>query len=116
MNKILIVEDDPDVSDTLGGMLQAFGYEVRSASDGNAALRELRSGYVPKVILLDLMMPNMDGYRFHEAKKSDPALASIPTVVITADARVTRESLGVDECFHKPFDPAALLEAIKRRC
>lgn len=115
-HSILIVEDDPDVLDTLRGLLRAFGYHVEVAYDGNSGLKVLRTGFRPNVILLDLMMPNMDGYRFYETQRSDPTLSMIPTMVITADTRATKEKLGVDDCFHKPFDPEALLEAIKRHC
>lgn len=114
MNKILLVEDDPDVSETLRGLLHAFGYDVRVAPDGNSAMRELRGGYTPRVILLDLMMPNMDGHRFREIQLDDPSLGQIPTVVITADARFDAARLGVAACFRKPFDPEALIEAIRR--
>lgn len=119
MNKlptVLLIEDDPDVADTLRGLLRAFGYEVEVAIDGNQGIRALRAGLRPNVILLDLMMPNMDGHRFREIQLGDPELVDIPTLVITADARATAERLGVTACFRKPFDPERLLEAIKQHC
>lgn len=111
---ILVVEDDPDVADTLRGLLRAFGYEVEIAPDGNHGLRALRAGLRPSLIVLDLMMPNMDGHRFREVQRLDPELSAIPTMVITADARATAERLGVTACLRKPFDPEQLLETIKQ--
>jgi CheY-like chemotaxis protein len=113
---ILLIEDDPDVADTLRGLLRAFGYQVELAIDGNHGLRALRSGLRPNLILLDLMMPNMDGHRFREIQRDDPELEKIPTMVITADARASAEKLGVAACFRKPFDPERLLDAIKQHC
>jgi CheY-like chemotaxis protein len=112
---ILLIEDDPDVSDTLAGLLARFGYSVTLARDGQQALSVLRvSESPPQLIVLDLMMPNMDGYRFRNAQVEDPRMASIPTIVITAEARATKERLGVAACFRKPFDVEALLNEIAR--
>ena len=113
---ILLVEDDPDVSDTLRSLLIAFGYRVEVASDGQKGLRVLREGVRPSIILLDLMMPNMDGHRFRDVLREDLELNAIPTIVLTADMRASAEKLGVTACFRKPFDPAELLAAIKQHC
>jgi CheY-like chemotaxis protein len=112
MKNILLIEDDPDVAETLRSLLREFGYDVETAADGISALRTLRTGYQPHVILLDLMMPNMDGHRFREVQVADAKLSSIPTVVITADPRATAARLGVRACFRKPFDPERLLHEI----
>jgi CheY-like chemotaxis protein len=111
---VLVIEDDPDVAETLSGLLARFGYPSRLERDGHQALKALRSGIDVRVIVLDLMMPNMDGHSFRREQLADPRFASIPTVVITADPRVTMESLGVRACFRKPFDVEALLAEIGR--
>lgn len=113
---ILVVEDDPDVADTVCGLLRAFGYHVEVAVDGNEAMRALRSGLRPKVILLDLMMPNMDGQRFRALQRDDPELSQIPIIVVSSDAKANAARLGVAACLTKPFEPEQLLAAIRQHC
>lgn len=81
---VLVVEDDRDVRESLVAVLEDAGYKVISASDGRAALALLRAGPLPSVILLDLMMPVMDGWRFLEVVAGEPDLASIPVVISTS--------------------------------
>jgi CheY-like chemotaxis protein len=114
--RILLVDDDADVRDTLSRLLAVFGYEVESAHDGAAALQLLRAGLRPAVLLLDLTMPNVDGHRFRAIVGGDPDLARIPIVIVTADRRATAESLGVAALVRKPFDPGELLDVLKRHC
>ncbi len=114
--QILVVEDDIDVRETLETLLRAMGYGVVSTADGAKALAALRDGLRPRVILLDLMMPNMDGRRFRDLLAEDPALAGIPTIVVTVDPTITAASLGVTACLRKPFDCDELLREIKRHC
>lgn len=111
---LLLVEDDPDLADALSALLGRFGYSVRVERDGAKAMTALRTGCSPRAIVLDLMMPNMDGYRFRSAQLGEPEFAAIPTVVITADPRATAEQLGVTACFRKPFDMEALLAELSR--
>ena len=111
--KILLVEDDRGVRETLAGILTAVGHDVSVATDGARALGMLRTGELPSVILVDLMMPNMDGYRFREAQKGDVALAHIPVIAITADRRADAQLLGA-EIIRKPFDPDVLLRALAK--
>jgi CheY-like chemotaxis protein len=118
MIKILLIEDDRDVRETLVGILRAIGYEVETATDGVRALTMLRTAVSegrdrPNVILLDLMMPNMDGYRFRSLVRDDADLGGIPIIVTTADRRVDEASLQA-VCIKKPFDPDELIRAIKR--
>lgn len=84
MATILVIDDDPDVSDAVAMVLTDEGYRVITASNGKEGLECLRRGEEPSLILLDLMMPVMDGYQFRLAQRQDPALASIPVVVLTA--------------------------------
>lgn len=114
---ILVVEDDPDVRDTLVRILVRFGYDVQPATDGARALSLVRDGLRPDLVILDLVMPNMDGIRFRAAQVEHDALASIPTIVITASERLSSSAAsGAVACFRKPFDMGALLETIKRHC
>ena len=82
--EILLIEDDPDLADAIVEVLQAEGYKVMHASDGSSALGMLSHGELPQVILLDLMMPNMDGWEFRTEQLRDPRLAKIPVVVLSA--------------------------------
>ncbi|MBI2394771.1 MAG: response regulator [Deltaproteobacteria bacterium] len=111
---VLLVEDDPDLGEALGGLLAKFGWVVRLEPDGAKAMDALRAGYSPRVIVCDLMMPNMDGYRFRAAQLDDPAVARIPVVVITSDSRATAEQLRVNACLRKPFEVEALLAELAR--
>jgi CheY-like chemotaxis protein len=82
--QILLIEDDPDLADALLEVLQADGYRVVHAPDGSSALGMLSHGKLPQVIMLDLMMPNMDGWEFRTEQLRDPRLAKIPVVVLSA--------------------------------
>jgi CheY-like chemotaxis protein len=94
-NSVLIVDDDVDIREALMDTLEEKGFHVITASHGLEALALLKAMPVlPAIILLDLMMPVLDGYRFLEAQRRDPELASIPVAVITAGHGVDRERLG----------------------
>jgi two-component system response regulator MprA len=112
----MIVEDDADIRSALASILRSEGYRVACACDGREALDLLRGGVAPDVILLDLMMPVMSGHDFRAAQLADPALASIPVVVLTADGgiRDAARMLGAADAFAKPFDVEALLSTIER--
>jgi len=116
---ILIVDDDRAVLNGLGELLEGEGYEVATAIDGLEALHRLRGGLRPSVILLDLMMPVMDGWDFRHAQMNDQALSNIPVVVITAagfsEASI-KAQFGDIEFVAKPPPVQRLLNAIQRRC
>jgi CheY-like chemotaxis protein len=111
---ILIVEDDHDTQQLLSRLLEQQGYEVALAADGREALAYLQSGKPVSLILLDLMMPVMDGWRFREEQLNDPALASIPVVVTTAVSRAYQreDTLKAAGYVPKPIEPKALLELV----
>ena len=115
--RILLVEDDPGLRDTLAEVLSERGYDVTCAPDGRAALVELGDHPPPSVILLDLAMPVMDGWTFREEQRRDPRLASIPTIVLSAslgaDPTVI-DRLGASAALAKPFDLDRLLAAVER--
>jgi CheY-like chemotaxis protein len=114
---VLIVEDDEDAREALVFFLQNEGYRVLEASHGVEALDHLRHTDVC-AILLDLMMPVMDGWAFRAEQMKDPHLATIPVAVITADenAMQQRAALGVEELMVKPVDLRRLLEFVDRHC
>jgi CheY-like chemotaxis protein len=113
---ILVVEDDPDLREAVMVALETHGYRPLAASDGRHALELLRGGARPRLILLDLMMPRMDGWQFRAEQMADAAIAHIPVVVLSAAApqRVTR--LAVEDVLHKPIDLDTLLAAVRRHC
>ena len=114
---ILIVEDDPTIRETLGEILTSEGYRVLGVGDGAAALRRLREGLKPALILLDLMMPVMNGWEFLSAQHHDPALAAIPVIVVTgALPHSEQASLEVAGLVTKPVDVSLLLDTIAQVC
>jgi CheY-like chemotaxis protein len=115
---VLVVEDDADVRDAMVGILESKGYAVCAASHGAEALAQLQAGNRPCIILLDLMMPVMDGWTFCEEREKDPSLAAIPIVVLSAvsrhDPRNTR--MRAVEHLSKPLNIDKLLAAVGRYC
>jgi CheY-like chemotaxis protein len=115
---ILLVEDTTQLRDSLKKLLEQQGYSVITARDGRAALRKLRSGEPPALILLDLRMPGMSGWEFREEQKKQPDVASIPIVVLTAVGHVEERTatLGAVAYLQKPFTFEQLLETVRRYC
>ena len=116
---VLVVDDDAAIRSALTSMLQDEGFQVSTANDGAQALSYLRAGLRPCAIILDLMMPVMDGWDFRAVQRRDPTLATIPVIVVTAAGFRTdtiRQQLGAVDCVHKPPRPDVLLSAIHRHC
>ena len=112
---ILVVDDDPSIRDALTSLLEERGYVVSAAVDGQEALDRLRGSSPPWLIVLDLMMPVMDGFEFRVRQLQDPTLAAIPVVVLSAgDLPRKVAPLGVAAWLPKPVEPATLLEIIER--
>jgi CheY-like chemotaxis protein len=114
---ILLVEDDASIRDTLRELLEDEGYRVLGAENGVEALRQLRS-CAPHVILLDLMMPVMDGWELRKELQQDSALARIPVVIVSADHMLDQKvgALAAQAYLAKPFELEALLSTIRRLC
>src|SRR5262249_24356296 len=112
---ILIVEDDRATRESLGLILGAQGYSILGAGNGREALDLLRAGPHPDLILVDLMMPVMDGWEFRREQTGDAALAGIPVVVLSADGSVRQKAaaLHADGYLQKPVDVESLLDAIR---
>jgi CheY-like chemotaxis protein len=116
---VLVVDDDPDIRASLAQVLEEVGYRAIQAADGVDALEVLRHqdpALRPSVILLDMMMPRMDGREFRTIQRRDPVLSTIPVLVFSAQRDVSRTAveLGVEGYLEKPLRMGALLEAVAR--
>jgi two-component system, chemotaxis family, chemotaxis protein CheY len=114
---VLVVDDDDDIRDCLVGYLEDEGFRSLGAANGKRALEILkRSGPRPSVIVLDLMMPVMDGRGFREEQLRVADLADIPVILISAyaDLTETARELKVAECLSKPIDPMGLLAVVRQ--
>jgi CheY-like chemotaxis protein len=115
----MIVDDDYDIRDALSQILGDEGYECLAAANGREALDVLaRAAAAPGMILLDLMMPVMNGWQFRAKQRENAAIAAIPVVVISADSNVAEKAaaLGVDAWLRKPIELDALLALTVRFC
>jgi len=102
--RLLLVEDDAAIRSTLAEMLGDEGYAVTAVGNGREALEELRAGALPDVILLDLMMPVMDGWEFRVKQRADPLLGSIPLLAMSADLSAKAQAIAADSYVRKPID------------
>jgi DNA-binding response OmpR family regulator len=111
MSKILIVEDDPDIAELIRHYMEKAGHTVQRLSSGGGVLPRLRTEPVDLVIL-DVMLPEIDGLALCQAMRSDPAIAAIPIIMVTARGeeadRVAGLELGADDYVTKPFSPKEL--------
>ena len=110
---VLVVDDDPDIRAFMAASLEDSGYEVRTAVDGGVALALLRA-WRPDLILLDLMMPRVDGWAFRQAQLAQKRLAAIPVVVMSAGygAQNQAKKLATAAGLDKPFDLNELLATV----
>jgi signal transduction histidine kinase/DNA-binding response OmpR family regulator len=115
---ILVVDDDADVRMTIAQLLEDAGYHALTASDGLEALEILRREprLRPSLVLLDVMMPNMDGKQFREQQRSDAELGKIPVIVFSAHDQIAQiaRALKADDYLAKPFDAVQLIDAVAR--
>ena len=117
MPSVMIVEDDRDTREMLGRFLELEGFEVRTAANGQLALEALQQEVEPCVILLDLMMPVMNGWQFREQQVRDPRFSRIPVVVVTAAGpREDIPEITADGWLSKPVDFDRLLATIGSLC
>jgi CheY-like chemotaxis protein len=117
---VAIVDDDADIREVIGAVLEEQGYSTIEASDGRAALEMLqRARPKPDLLLLDLMMPMMDGWQLQRRLREDPELAEIPIVIMTAHAgfgRAVRSAQPDTPVLSKPLDLDQLLETVETYC
>jgi two-component system, OmpR family, response regulator VicR len=113
--RVLVVDDDALIRATLATALADEGYSVRVAADGRAALDTLDE-WLPDLIVLDLMMPVMDGHAFRAAQRDLHGAAHIPIIVLSAahNVHARASNLGAAAVFPKPFDLGTLLDAVER--
>ncbi len=109
---ILVVDDDPDIRDSLTFALENEGMTVRSASNGREAL-EMLAQERPSLILLDLLMPEMNGWQLFEALRADAALAGVPVIVISAAPNLGQRLPPGTRFLFKPIKLAMLLAAVE---
>ena len=113
---VLVVDDEPNIVLSLEYLLQQAGYEVRVARSGEEAVTAI-AARVPDLIVLDVMMPTLDGYHVCETIRADPKLRSVRILMLTAKSRdVEREkalALGADDYITKPFSTRELVERVK---
>ncbi len=117
MQSVLVVEDDSATRQLLATCLQLEGYSVATAANGAEGLEKMRRRR-PCLVLLDLMMPVMNGEQFRSAQLDDPALASVPVVCISAvyDAGERAARLEAVACIGKPFDVTEIVEVVRQQC
>jgi CheY-like chemotaxis protein len=115
---VLIVEDDADVRGAVATILELHGYAVREANNGREALEQLANSDEVCLILLDLFMPEMNGWAFRTEQMKDPRLARIPVVVVSADPAAARRAVspGVIAALTKPIEFGDLLELVDANC
>ena len=115
---VLVVEDDPDLREDLAYILEKEGYKVRTAQNGKEALECMREGCEPCLVVLDLMMPVMDGWQLRAEMKADEALSHIPFVLVSgvADLSWEAQNLGATHYFSKPVDLDGLFECVQTHC
>jgi CheY-like chemotaxis protein len=114
----LIVEDDVDMRESLGEILQDEGYDVVGAANGQEALHHLQQGDLPCLILLDLMMPVMSGWEFREQQRQDTRLSQVPVAILTGVRNSSNQLAALDAVgtFQKPVDLNALLATVEQYC
>ena len=113
---VFIIEDDVDTREMLAKFLELEGYTVELASNGRIALDRLSNGVDASVILLDLMMPVMDGWEFRRRQIEDARLKNIPTIVVSAAGRDRMAQIPADAYLSKPVDMDELLTRVSQFC
>ncbi len=115
---VLLVDDDADIRDVISLVLDVRGYSVVGLSNGREALEWLRQGNRACVILLDLMMPEMNGWEFRQLQLGDPDLAAIPVVILSGIAGIEdeAEALRAETLLSKPIDLTELTQTVAQHC
>ena len=116
--RILCIEDEPEMIDLIRLILNRRGFDVQGATGGAEGLTMIRKE-IPDLVLLDLMMPDMDGWEVYQQMKADEKTRHIPVIVVTAKAQSIDKVLGlhiakVDDYIAKPFSPQDLLNSVER--
>ncbi len=115
---ILCIEDEPEMIDLISLILERRGFNVQGAAGGTEGIKKVRELH-PDLVLLDLMMPDLDGWEVYQQMKADEATRDIPVIVVTAKAQSIDKVLGlhiakVDDYIAKPFSPQELLASVEK--
>ena len=117
--RILITEDEPNIVESLTFILTRAGYDVSSVADGEAAMHRLHSN-PPDIMVLDIMLPKLNGFEVLKLVKSDPLLKALPVVILTAKGqthdRQLAEEIGADAFVTKPFSNRDIIDQIGKLC
>lgn len=115
-NYILLVEDDLDISEAIQSILEEEGFSIKCTFNGKEAIEFLKdTPKIPSLILLDIMMPYMNGYEFREAQLKDNRIANVPTIILSAAGKhEDMNRLHFKECLKKPLDLETLIDVVKR--
>jgi CheY-like chemotaxis protein len=113
---VLIVEDVEDLRDMMAQMLNIEGFHTATVANGREALDYLHATGKPNVILLDLMMPIMDGWEFRRRQKADPELAPVPVIILSALDQTRAAPVDAEAFLKKPLDFERLLELVRDHC
>ena len=113
---VLVVEENIDVREAMTAFLEGEGYHVVGAANGREALVQLRTSVIFCVVLLDLGMPVMDGWEFRAQQLGEPAMASIPVVIVSVDGLLAQDEGAPAAVFPKPVGWGHLLETVQQHC
>jgi DNA-binding response OmpR family regulator len=118
VRKIVCVEDDPEMIELIQLILNRRGFEVLGAPGGKEGLKLVRE-IIPDLVLLDLMMPDMDGWEVYQQMKAEESTRGIPVIIVTAKAQNIDKVLGlhiakVDDYIAKPFGPQELIDSVEK--
>jgi len=118
VKRILCIEDEPEMIDLIRLILSRRGFEVVGAAGGVEGIKLVRE-MLPDLVLLDLMMPDMDGWEVYQQMKADDSMRNIPVIVVTAKAQNIDKVLGlhiakVDDYIAKPFGPQELMDSVEK--
>jgi CheY-like chemotaxis protein len=113
---ILVIEDNAFTRNIMTTVLECEGYPVVAAADGREALEQMRDGQPPALILLDLMMPTMNGWEFRQLQRQEPRLEAVPVVVVSAVADLEHNAASVEAAAYlqKPYEIDTLLDLVRR--
>jgi CheY-like chemotaxis protein len=110
------VEDDADIRELIADILEGEGFPVEKAANGADALHMMKNGYLPDVVLTNLLMPMMDGYQLHAELKKHDGWAKIPLIVMTAGKARPGALSDVEEVLQQPVDLDHLLDRVRAAC
>jgi CheY-like chemotaxis protein len=113
---VLIVEDDADLRDMMAQLLNLEGFNAATVANGREALEYLQESDRPDVILLDLMMPVMDGWEFRRRQQADPSVSSVPVIVLSALDPTRAADVNANAFLKKPLDFDRLLALVRSYC